>query len=134
MKPPNLLAIFALLTSSLAYATPAEETTTLTQSISQTTAGVRLVRFELEKEHPGPVVRLTVKGCTSCLTSSPVWLKDTETTFDVGVPTSLGANRTRVSGYAVRVGGRDAECDLTPAQFRGFVISAVNAGAGDPIG
>ena len=142
MKPTHLLTILALLTSSLAYATPAEETSTFVAPFVRTVGDVRLARFELEKEHPGAPIRFAVKGCTACRTASPIFLHGTETFYEVGVPVAgpvvdgepTTVTGTRIRGYAVDVEGRSAECAQTPAQFRAKVIAAVGEGAGDPIG
>lgn len=124
--------ILLMLIPSLAFATAAEETTTLTSAIATSVPGVRLTHFGKRYKGAGPIVIVT-QGCTSCTTANPVWLPQTETRFEIGVSNSLGANKTNVSGHAVDVGGRSAECNLSPAQFKGFVDAAVGAGAGDPI-
>lgn len=127
-----LLLLALLLLPALSLATPAEETTTLSASISRSAvSGVRVTDYS--RSLRDGVFRIKVQGCTSCTTASPVWLEGTETFIDVGVTNSLGPNRTTVSGYAVAVGGRNAACSVTPTQLRGFVVSAVGAGAGDPV-
>lgn len=126
-----LVALLILAVSTLAHATPAEETTTLTAPIvAPSVAGVRIRAYG--RDVSGPFT-FTVQGCTSCGTATPTWLPDTSTHIQVGVTNGLGPNRTNVSGHAVTVGGKSPECSVTPANLRQFVIDAVNAGAGDPV-
>ena len=134
MKTTRIYLALLLLSfaPAIAHATPGEETTTLTTPVAQTVnvAGVRLSSFSKDYKSGSPII-LIMQGCTSCTTANPVWLDGTQTYFHIGVTNGLGANKTNVSGHAVTVGGRAAECDLSPAQFRGFVIA--NITAGDPI-
>ena len=125
------LGFILFFTTGIALATPAEETTTLAAPIAAPTVSSTRISGD-SKVAGGPRV-ITSQGCTSCATASPTWLEGTVTYLTVGVTNSLGPNRTNVSGYAVTVGGKPAECAVRPLDLRQYVIDAAIAGAGDPV-
>ena len=130
-----LILSMLLLVESVARATLAEQTGTLTTPVAVSYAGFRVTGYTRATLGGGPLL-FTVQHCSvGCATANPVMVEGTETYFKVGVlaPAAGAGLRTGVSGYAVTIGGRAAACSQRPVDFRQHLIDASNAGAGDII-
>ena len=128
----SVASALAVLAAAVAFATPAEQTGTLTDPVITNLNGFRVTHYE-RNPLGGGVFKITVQLCSAgCATTSPTMVAGTETYFEVGVPNSSGAGlRTNVSGYGVTVGNRNAACSVRPQDLRQFFLDAALAGAGD---